>query len=259
MEEKNTEWGFPYSDHLLTNEVKFQKWEDCNMLWETCFREKCFNNDEKLYGKIGRLLGELQMFDVPYDLSLLLNGETEKEVRGFFKIRPVPNIVEIDPYYRKLAEAENELHKLSHLTELLKSESKKDYFSTEIQIKLERGIGNKTISIKDKKNLSLILEQLNQLPKGKQIEKRGRGNPEQRGKKEFMKHAVKRCFELIEPISPELSEREKLFFSGIVLSFAGILAPPRVINKGDQIEPHQITDLKEWYWNELKGYKSTGK
>lgn len=187
-------------------------------------------------------------------LSDFFTFNNEKEYNEFV---PPVNIYEAYSVYTDKQKTKNELHELAQIIESIEAGNVQKW---EIQIKINKGkLSKQTITIGHKENLSLIIKQLKQLPKGEPMPKKGKGSPEQKQYKQFMKEAVRRCYEIIEPTDPELTETDKLFFAGMVLTLAGIIAPPSSFNEGFEFESNQLQDYKKKLSDFLKHYKPTKK
>lgn len=199
-----------------------------------------------IMGEIGRLIAELTIKGNGFDLVKLHMGEVFE-----------PNIFERDQFYSEVQKADNELFKIHQAMNKI---ANREAETVEIQIKFNKGKRSaETIIIQHEEVLPLIFKLLDKLPDGRPIEKRKKGSPEKKEFKQFMQESIKKCINLIEPTNHTLTETDKLFFAGLVLSLAGIMPPPKHYNDGFKIESHQIQIYKEKLSDDLKYYKPAGK
>lgn len=208
-------------------------------------------NVGEIWGQIGRLMAEFATKGSGIELIDLPGGKVFEPGIGTKEIKTR------DLFFMEKQKAENELHEIA---QVIKKIEAGEIQTMEIQIKLNKGRQSaQTVKIEHGEILPLIIRQLKRLPTGQPMPKTGKGTQEKKVYKQFMQDAVKKCFDLIEPTAPELTETDKLFFTGLVLTLAGVMPPPRAYNEGQEVEPHQIQDYKDKLSDELRYYKPTGK
>jgi hypothetical protein len=125
----------------------------------------------------------------------------------------------------------------------------------EIIIKYESG--DKTV-IRNPETLFKIIQSLPKLPQGKPSEPKA-GRKQKALFCEFMEAAVNDCSQFIKALKPEIPEKDQLFFTGLILSLAGIYENPKELNQGFPIETDQFPIIKGILADRLKYYKSAGK
>jgi hypothetical protein len=232
--------GLPYGTLTRSSDEMAEMMHDVFPILEACF------DVNEIYGKMGTLLAKLQLQADGSELVDLPAGKVF-----------LPGIHTRDKFLHEIQKAESELHELAQAIQMIEAEK---FQSVEIQIKMNKGKRSaQTIRIEHDETLSLIMRHLKQLPKGKPMQKAGKGNPEKKAFKQFMQDAVKKCFDLIEPTNPDLTETEKLFFAGLVLTLAGVMPPPKYYNEGAEINMNLLQDYKDKLTDQLKYYKPKGK
>jgi hypothetical protein len=207
--------------------------------------ESCFDLSGH-WGKIGYLIGEIIMEGSGHELT---------EIPG----RPgkifLPGIKQLDSFDREVCKIDSERFRISQALQLIE---KGETETIEISLKLNKGKSKsaKTITIQQPENLSLILNFLKTLPEGSEPKQSIKGRNENKHFKVFINKYMQACFKLAKIISPEITEKDKLFFTGLILTLAGIFEPPRFFNNGYKIETEQIPDYKLALTDRLKYYKS---
>jgi hypothetical protein len=202
--------------------------------------EGCWNKIGYLRAQIGVKANGLNFIETP------INGQIFE-----------PNIWEFDHVKKEITKAKHELHEIAAAIEKIENGKAE---TVEIQIKFNKGKKSKeTIIITHPEILPRIFELLKTLPEGEQKPTPKKGNIEKQQYKQFIFESIGKCFELIESIDPDLNETDKLFFSGLILTLAGVIEPPRLFYEGFTTDPDQVKDYRDKLTDSLKYYKSTGK
>lgn len=204
-------------------------------------------NLEHYWPKIGLLIAEFSLNADGFNLiETPINGQIFE-----------PNIKDSDSVQEEIIEAEHELFEIANSINRME---RGEFETVEIQIKFNKGKGsNETLIISHAEILPRIFELLKSLPEGKQKPTPKKGNIEKTRYKQFMFESIGICYQLIESIDPGLNDTDKLFFSGLVLTLAGVIEPPRKFYEGFTTDPDQIQDYRDKLTDSLKYYKSTGK
>lgn len=74
----------------------------------------------------------------------------------------------------------------------------------------------------------------------------------------FLAASIDECSQFIKSHKPDISERDSLFFTGLILSMCGIFESPSEISEGRSLNEHELQDIKNKFVDRLKYYKSSG-
>lgn len=112
--------------------------------------------------------------------------------------------------------------------------------------------------ITDDSIIADILFLLHKLPAGTEKVTAAKGRKRKDVYSTFMASAISECSQFIKSHKPDISERDILFFTGLLLSMAGILESPWDISEGRSMNEREILDIKNKYVDRLKYYMSSG-